>query len=464
MSKNKRIVKYRKPFSLNIGVVIFIFIFIYLLFNVFSYLTKTHISVYEVGQGTMAENNTYKGLIIREEQVYNSNYSGDLTCYVKDTSKVKHGNLIYSVDESGDVSKLMKEASQSGLSVSSEEMEDIENTIDEFRTSYDSLQFYNTYTFKEEMNASLEEAINLNALHSVSEYIAINGNSNTFHQIYSDRDGIVIYYTDGYETVTTENFTASLFDEAAYNRTSSRQNTSIEAGNPVYKLITSELWHIILPISPELSQKLADDDTLQLQFVQDEKKAYATYTLTQKEGQHYAILTLKNSMIRYAKDRYIEVELLLSEKTGLKIPNSAIVEKEFYKIPVEYFMKGENSEREKLTVEHIEQNGSVTTETVIPTVYYTENDQYFYIDNEFVSSGDIIRMEDSNTAYTVGTDIGVLKGVYNINKGYAVFKQIVIIYQNEEYAIIEKGTSYGISLYDHIALDAAKIQEDELIK
>ena len=58
--------------------------------------------------------------------------------------------------------------------------------------------------------------------------------------------------------------------------------------------------------------------------------------------------------------------------------------------------------------------------------------------------------------------ISSLIGVYNINKGYAVFKQINIIYENEEYAIIETKTSYGISLYDHIALDASEIKENQL--
>ena len=62
LSKNKKIVNYKKPFSLNIGVVIFVIIFIYILFNIFSYFTKTRISVYEVEQGTIAENNTYNGL------------------------------------------------------------------------------------------------------------------------------------------------------------------------------------------------------------------------------------------------------------------------------------------------------------------------------------------------------------------------------------------------------------------
>ena len=64
----------------------------------------------------------------------------------------------------------------------------------------------------------------------------------------------------------------------------------------------------------------------------------------------------------------------------------------------------------------------------------------------------------------IGDDTDTLQGVYNINKGYAVFKQIEVMLQNEEYSIIKTGTSYGIALYDHIALDGSKIQEDELIK
>ena len=44
-----------------------------------------------------------------------------------------------------------------------------------------------------------------------------------------------------------------------------------------------------------------------------------------------------------------------------------------------------------------------------------------------------------------------------------IFKQINILYQNAEYAIVEKQIAYGIAQYDHIALDASKIKEHELI-
>ena len=56
-----------------------------------------------------------------------------------------------------------------------------------------------------------------------------------------------------------------------------------------------------------------------------------------------------------------------------------------------------------------------------------------------------------------------LTGVYNINKGYAVFKQIDILAQNNKYTIVDTGTSYGVALYDHIALDGSKIKENQLV-
>ena len=56
-----------------------------------------------------------------------------------------------------------------------------------------------------------------------------------------------------------------------------------------------------------------------------------------------------------------------------------------------------------------------------------------------------------------------LEGVYNINKGYAVFKQIEILKSNGEYYTIKKGTKYGLSVYDHIVLNADSVYEGKLI-
>jgi hypothetical protein len=56
-----------------------------------------------------------------------------------------------------------------------------------------------------------------------------------------------------------------------------------------------------------------------------------------------------------------------------------------------------------------------------------------------------------------------LTGVYNVNQGYAVFRRIEILDQNDEYCIIKKNTPDGLSAYDQIALDGTTAIEQAII-
>ena len=114
--------------------------------------------------------------------------------------------------------------------------------------------------------------------------------------------------------------------------------------------------------------------------MKDNTTTYATYTITEKEGSTYLILTLRSGMVRYAKDRYAEVELLLSEETGLKIPNSAITEKEFYTVPKDFFMKGGDSGSLGILVQRSDSSGKAGAEMRISARLHSMcMRMYFYI-------------------------------------------------------------------------------------
>lgn len=463
LEKETNVIKYRKPLNINIGVVIFVIIFIYVVFNVFMYFTETHIVPYEVEQGTMAANNIYNGLVLREENIYTSEYNGVVNYYIKEYSKVGFNDLIYSVDENGSVANKLNEAKKDAMQISNDVSEDIVDLLDNFQSSYNSKDFYKVYTLKKEVNSLLNEALSLEALNQISDYANSAEGNNTFHRVYAQKDGIVSYYVDGYESVTVDTFNVDMLNEATYQRNNLKVDADIKLGDAVYKIINNEKWHIILPISAQLAQELNDDSLIRIRFVKDAKEMYAEYIIQEKDGVNFMVLTMKNGMIRYASERYLEIELLMAEETGLKIPNSAIVEKEFYTIPVEYFLKGNDSNADGLLIEKIDKEGNYITEFIEPTIYY-RTEELCYIDSEYVQAEDKIVKPNSTDKYTIGNDTATLQGVYNINKGYAVFKQIEVMFQNEEYSIIKTGTSYGVALYDHIALDGSKIQEDELIK
>ena len=168
-------------------------------------------------------------------------------------------------------------------------------------------------------------------------------------------------------------------------------------------------------------------------------------------------------MVQFASDRYITFEVDSEKADGLKIPVTAVTEKNFYLIPLEYMAQGGDSSDTGFMKEVYSENG--TSAEFVPVTIYYANEEYYYIetgDDAPLKAGDYVVKPDSQDRYQIGQTAS-LQGVYNINKGYAVFKQIEIIKSNDEYYSIKKGTNYGLSVYDHIVLDANTVYEGQLI-
>ena len=54
---------------------------------------------------------------------------------------------------------------------------------------------------------------------------------------------------------------------------------------------------------------------------------------------------------------------------------------------------------------------------------YAETDDSYYVSQDNLSVGDTIQMPDSSEQYSL-KDTAKRKGVYNMDKGYAIFRQI----------------------------------------
>lgn len=453
--KNEKIIKYRRPFHMNIGIVVFVIILIYILFHAFTYFTTNHIRIYEVTQGTIAENHTYQGFIIRQEQVVTAPASGYLNYFAGDNSKTAWNNLVYSIDETGNIHDQLTAAPEKP-DLNSAYFKELKSDVVQFMQSYDNISFYDIYSFKEKVNGQITGAVSQNALSQMSDSVSVS--TEGFHLEYAEQPGLVSYYTDGYEGVTLDTFSPSYLQPLDYEQKTISNNSQVEAGEPVYKLITSEDWNIIFPISEDNYRRLLEDSVIEIKFKKDNTTCWVNYELRSIENEYYMVLFLHNHMIRFAGERYIDLELLLDEQTGLKIPTSSITEKSFYTVPKDYFGRGGDSNSLGLYV----QNPEDKSITFVPTAIYNQLENVYFIDEEGISKGTVIQKPDSNDTYTVNSHAN-LTGVYNVNKGYAVFKQIDILFQNEEYAIVRPGTDFGISLYDHIALEGSSVAEDDLI-
>ena len=82
-------------------------------------------------------------------------------------------------------------------------------------------------------------------------------------------------------------------------------------------------------------------------------------------------------MIRYASERFLDIELVTTGKSGMKIPVSAVTENEFYVIPKSYMTKGGNSSNYGFITEKYDENGNLTPSFTEADIYKTTDDSVY---------------------------------------------------------------------------------------
>lgn len=459
-NRNNKVVKYRKPLNINIGMIIFAVIFIYILICVFMYFTQKHIESFQVKEGSLSSNNIYEGVALREEEIITAQQAGYINYYAREGERVGVGNLVYTIDESGKLAEYLN-ASDGGNSLTGQDLSELKTEILGFVNNFDPRQFSSVYDFKYSVSGTVLKLANANILENIDR-INADGISELISFCNAPDTGIVIYSVDGYEDLTLEQFTGDLFDNKDYEKTQLISNELIAGGDPVYKLSKDEDWSIVILTDQEKAEELLEAEYVKVKFLKNQNTSWAAVSsYTNPQGEIFVKLTFTNSMVTFCTDRFIDIELILEEETGLKIPNSSIVEKECFLVPKEYVTKGGNSNNFGVMREAFTEEGEATVEFVETTVY-SETETDYYLDDTVLRIGDDLIMPDSTETFTVSMR-GSLIGVYQINKGYADFKQINILYQNDEYAIVKSNTQYGLSVYDYIVLDSSTVQPDEFL-
>lgn len=459
-SDNNKIVKYRKPLNLNIGMIIFAAIFVYIIICVFSYFTQKHIVPYEVTAGSLSTNNIYRGIALRKEEIVTAERAGYINYYAREGGRVARNDLVYVVDETGRLSDEISGKVTEENTLSDHEIAEFRSEIVYFIHGFDSTNFDTTYDFKYSMKNMVLKLANANMLDSIGSLSA----DNVIRYSYSPQAGIVAYWTDGYEGLTARDVTEEMFNTSDYKKNQLLSNALAAVGDPAYKLSTDENWSLVFPIEPERGAQLLNEGYILVKFLKNQYESWGSVELlTNSDGNTYLSLSFTNSMMTFLNDRFLDVELIIEDETGLKIPVSSIVQKEFFLIPEDYVLLSGNSGRGSIVRQCYLEDGTISSEMLEIDLYnFDDESREYYLDSSILNVGDILYKLDSQESFTVSKR-ATLIGVYNMNKGYADFKQIKILYKNDEYAIVNSNTRYGLSVYDYIALDASKVSDDQFI-
>ena len=446
---------YRKKWNINIGVIIFGAVFIYLVVTVLLYLTGNHVTAYEVREGSILKDNAYTGFIVRDETIVQAESDGYINYFALEGSKVGAKTRVYTLSDKK--LELTSNTDEESLELTSEEQNSILMKTQSFSENFREEQFSDVYTLKNNITNVLESKSNQSRQAQLDAMVAAGNNDLQIYTAVSD--GIILYSTDGYENITTDQVTEDDISKANYESKNLTDNTKIKAGDPVYKLIRSNDWSVVILLNDETAKELADVNRVKVSFSKDNETTYAGFSIQTKKDTSYGILTFDSSMIRYAEERYLDLELILEDESGLKIPKSSVVTKKFYTVPKDYLTSGGNSSGTGVLVDI----GKDQSQFQSVEVYYSdEESNLVYLDYDAFDSNTVLKKPDSSETYEL-TKTKKLKGVYNINKGYAIFRQVQILCESDEYYIVASCQDYGLTNYDHIALYGDSVRTDDVV-
>ena len=182
--------------------------------------------------------------------------------------------------------------------------------------------------------------------------------------------GLVTYYIDGYENYQiSEKIKASDFDKAGYDKKAMKSGDYAEAGSTIVKIIPSEQWNIVAPISQDQLAELDGQSYVKFRINNSNFTITMPFTIIEGSDGSYINIAIDKYMSNYLSERFVTVELIQSDESGLKIPSSALVEKQVYRIPLSYLSAGSNQSNEnRLNLQRTDDNGNKTIQQMQPKI------------------------------------------------------------------------------------------------
>ncbi len=461
MSDHDNVVRFRRP-RINIGVVIFVLIFIFAIIQIIRSLNQTHVSIYEVKKSYIDTNISGEAVALRQEKLIPAESTGYINYYIRGGQKVGNQAVVYTIDSTGSLSDLLIDMSNNGTTLNAKGYNEIHNSMAAFDNSFSKVRFSDVYQFKSGMQSDILDIASGQILEEIS---AGNLADTAFSSIVSPESGVVCFYQDGFEDKTPDSLVAADFDQTAYQKTPLKTGEIVQAGAPVYKLITSEYWNLVLPISDEDAERLKEDDRATLRLPNVPHDVYADLALMEKEGKYYANLSLDKRMVNYCDDRFVHVEIVMTKSEGLNIPNTAMLEKEIIKIPKNYATIGGDEDNQTIGffLRTLNENGEVVNSLINPPIVDTD-EEFYYVNKVDFAEDAVLVVQDSQEAKSIN-DFGRITrtGVYCVNRGVTEFTVVEPLETDGEFTIVEDHVSYSLSQFDRIILDASTVEENQII-
>ena len=364
----------RKKSRWNIGTIVFLVLLVYVIINVLIFVGKEKLTVYKVTEDKISTTYSLTGIAIRNEKLLQAEDDGYITYYTEEGKRVKKSGTLYVLDKNGKVQKeFANQVEEMKGKGDIQENSRVKNRLSEFKSIYEDKDFEDVYDLKYDLkNAVL--GINEKSLKKVLEQVKEQVGDAAFSTRKSTISGIASFYSDSFDDKKASQIKASDFERENYRVTKLNSTDKVKKGDTVCRVTTNEKWTLAVLLDEEQYKSLKGRKTVMVRFADDQMKAAAGVKTEKKKDGYFAYLSLDQYLIRYIGERYVDIDLILDTYQGLKIPDSAIVSKQFYQVPAKYISRGNNKASEGFSVRTTSKDGNVKVEQKEFTIYKKTKD------------------------------------------------------------------------------------------
>lgn len=465
MAKDSNIVRFRTRREVNIGLVVAFGVLVLLVINIYRYMTSTHLSLYEVQEGSAGSEVTTTAMILRDETVYRTKQAGYLNYYYREGARVAKGERVYSLNDSSSWKDLLN-LEEENATLTENDLQRLKERLRRFAADYTDVAFGSCYELREEFLSDYLRYQDISMLDALSGQLSNTGGIQTVH---SEQSGTITYFSDAYDGYTKEQITGAEFTEE--NRTVPERSkaTGISAIDSfAYKLVTTEQWQLVIQIEEDALKCLQEKgSTVTFRILGDSEVYEKAYEVFSVGNRTFLFVNMNRYGNDYLSERFVEITLLLTAEEGLKIPRTSVVEKELYQIPERFVIAGGGeADSIGISMERFdEESGEIMPDYQKISPLFYENGYYYVAKEDFDSARYInsagLGVEPERAM--LFSFVTSMEGVYNMNKGYAVFKRIERLTDVEDYILVKAGLPGGVALYDHIVLDVSAVTKDVIL-
>lgn len=349
MSRNKQ---KKQSFKLNIKLItasiiaiIFIICFAYNIIALFVNPTDT----FMIENGKIFSSEDAVGYIIREEKLFQGeNYKNGIAQIKTEGQRVAKGDPIfryYTNNEEGLTKKIaeldvqIQDALEQGSNIYSSDIASIDRQIEEKLSQITNINKRSEILeLKNEINKSLTKKAKLTGeLSPAGSYIKelISERSKYEEKLNSGSEyieatisGSVSYKVDGLEEVLNVNSLENLTEEYLQNlklKTGEMIPNSDESG----KIVNNYYCYLATILKSKEANNVEVDDSIQLILsTGDEVKAKVHYISEQESGNKLLVFKITECVEKLISYRKISFEIIWWNASGLRVPNSSIVERD----------------------------------------------------------------------------------------------------------------------------------------